>query len=109
MEFQNQIRWRVYSWWQYSVRNLARERKSEAENRYIRPGRRHEFSPAKSINGEDNMNNREFDRVSQKDREFEELLCLSYLFTHAGYVESPEESELPLADNVDLNPHHSCN
>ena len=55
------------------------------------------------------MNNREFDRVSQKDREFEELLCLSYLFTHAGYVESPEESELPLADNVDLNPHHSCN
>lgn len=54
------------------------------------------------------MNNREFDRVSQKDREFEELLCLSYLFTHAGYVETPEESEIPSSENTDLYPHHSC-
>jgi len=90
------------------VRDLARERKSEAENRNIRPGRHHEFSPARSWNGEDNMNNREFDRVSQKDREFEELLCLSYLFTHAGYVETPEESEIPSSENTDLYPHHSC-
>src|ERR1700722_8903157 len=100
MEFQNQIRWRMYCPWRLAVRNLARERISEAENRYNRPGRRHEFSPARSTNCEDNMNNREFDRVSQKDREFEELVCLSYLFTHAGYVETPEESEMPLADNV---------
>lgn len=55
------------------------------------------------------MNNSEFDRVSQKDREFEELLCLSYLFTHSGYVESPDEAEMRRADSADLNLHYSCN
>ena len=53
--------------------------------------------------------NIEFDRVSQKDREFEELLCLAYLFTHAGYVETPGESELSPVDDSDLYSHHLCN
>jgi hypothetical protein len=91
------------------MRNWARERNSEAENLYIRPGRRHEFSPAKSLNGEDNMDNREFNRVDQKDREFEELLCLAYLFKRSGYVETPGDSELPPTDNAESYPHYSCN
>jgi len=55
------------------------------------------------------MNNCEFDRVSQKDREFEELLCLAYLFTHAGYVETADETEIPPADNAAIYPHYSYN
>jgi len=40
-------------------------------------------------------------RVGQKDREFEELLCLAYLLTHSNSAEGKDESENPLADNVE--------
>jgi hypothetical protein len=65
--------------------------------------------PPNNLTARKTMNNREFDRVSQKDREFEELLCLSYLFTHSGYVEAPGESEVHPADDAELYPHYSCN
>jgi hypothetical protein len=55
------------------------------------------------------MDNREFNRVDQKDREFEELLCLAYLFKRSGYVETPGDSELPPTDNAESYPHYSCN
>jgi len=48
------------------------------------------------------MNNPDLDRISPKEREFEELLCLAYLFTHLSSDVSLDESEDPLADNVEL-------
>jgi len=63
----------------------------------------------------DTMNNRYVDRVGwvdrigQKDREFEELLCLAYLFTHSVYDESPDESEIPLVDDAELFQNFFCN
>jgi hypothetical protein len=48
------------------------------------------------------MNNRHFETVSQEDREFEELLCLAYLFTHSLSAEAPSDSEVPPADDADL-------
>lgn len=55
------------------------------------------------------MNNGYLDRVSQRDRELEELLCLAYLFTHSIYDESPEECEVLLADDTELCPDYFCN
>ena len=49
------------------------------------------------------MNNRSIDRVTQKDREFEELLCLAYLFTHASSFVEVGEAGNPPADNVELH------
>jgi len=61
------------------------------------------------------MNNRHvdtvgsIDRTGQRDRELEELLCLAYLFTHSVYDESPDECEIPLADDIELNQDFFCN
>jgi hypothetical protein len=55
------------------------------------------------------MNNRYVETVGQKDREFEELLCLAYLFTHSVYAETPDECEVLLADNGDMYPILSWN
>jgi hypothetical protein len=52
------------------------------------------------------MNDRYVEAVGQKDREFEELLCLAYLFTHSVYAEAPDEFEVLLADNGDIYPIH---
>lgn len=48
------------------------------------------------------MNNRHVDSVGQRDREFEELLCLAYLFTHSVRDESPEDFEIPRENYADL-------
>ena len=61
------------------------------------------------MRGRDVMNNRYADRVGQKDREFEELLCLAYLFTHSVTDEAPVEPEFPLADDSDLYQNYFCN
>lgn len=55
------------------------------------------------------MNNRYVEAVGQEDREFEELLCLAYLFTHSVYAETPDECEVLLADNGDMFPILSWN
>jgi hypothetical protein len=62
------------------------------------------------------MNNRNVDIVghvdtaNQRDREFEELLCLAYLFTHSVYAEFPVgDSDLPCADDADLYQDYFCN
>jgi hypothetical protein len=55
------------------------------------------------------MNNRHVDSVGQKDREFEELLCLAYLFTHSVYAENPDESEILLVDDGASFPSHLWN
>ena len=55
------------------------------------------------------MNNRYVGTVGQKDREFEELLCLAYLFTHSVNDEFPDESEIPLVDDAELFPNYFCN
>jgi hypothetical protein len=55
------------------------------------------------------MNNRYVDAVGQRDREFEELLCLAYLFTHSVFAEAPDECEVLLADNGDMFPILSWN
>ena len=55
------------------------------------------------------MNNRYVDRVGQRDREFEELLCLAYLFTHTVSDEAPVEADFPLADDSDLYQNYFCN
>ena len=55
------------------------------------------------------MNNRYVEMAGQQDREFEELLCLAYLFTHSVYAEAPDECEVLLADNGDIFPIHCWN
>jgi hypothetical protein len=55
------------------------------------------------------MNNRYVDTVGQDDREFEELLCLAYLYTHSVYAEAPDGSEIPLTDDADLYARYFCN
>ena len=50
------------------------------------------------------MTNRYVEPAGQQDREFEELLCLAYLFTHAVYADAPDEYEVLLADNGDMFP-----
>jgi hypothetical protein len=60
------------------------------------------------------MNNRHMDgfdyanTADQRDREFEELLCLAYLFTHSVYDESPCGSEIPQADNAMPYANYLC-
>jgi hypothetical protein len=55
------------------------------------------------------MNNRYVETVSQKDREFEELLCLAYLFTHSVDDEFPDEPEIPQAGVADLIQNYYLN
>jgi hypothetical protein len=50
------------------------------------------------------MNNRYVETAGQKDREFEELLCLAYLFTHSVYAEAPDEYEILLTDSGNMYP-----
>ena len=49
------------------------------------------------------MNNRYVDRLSQKDSEFEELLCLAYLFTHSVHDEFSEACEILQVDDAELS------
>ena len=55
------------------------------------------------------MNNRYLNSLGQKDREFEELLCLAYLFTHSVVDESSDEVEFPLVDDSELMANYFCN
>jgi hypothetical protein len=55
------------------------------------------------------MNNRYVETLSQKDREFEELLCLAYLFTHSVDDETPDEYEILRADEADISQDYFCN
>lgn len=55
------------------------------------------------------MDDRYLNTAGQKDREFEELLCLAYLFTHSVYAEAPDEFEVLLADNGDMFPINCWN
>jgi hypothetical protein len=59
--------------------------------------------------GRNAMKNRHVDTVGQEDREFEELLCLAYLFTHSVYAESPDDYEIPPVDYGELFQNHFCN
>jgi hypothetical protein len=55
------------------------------------------------------MNNRNLKSLGQRDREFEELLCLAYLFTHSVCDETPDDVEFPLVDDTDLYQNYFCN
>jgi hypothetical protein len=48
------------------------------------------------------MNSHDLSKGGQKDRELEELLCLAYLFTHPNPDVDLDESEAPVAENVEL-------
>jgi hypothetical protein len=48
------------------------------------------------------MNDNNLSKGGQNDRELEELLCLAYLFTHSNFDVDLDESEDPVADNVEL-------
>jgi len=48
------------------------------------------------------MDDNNLSKGGQNDRELEELLCLAYLFTHSNSNVGPDESEDPMADNVEL-------
>ena len=55
------------------------------------------------------MNNRYVETVSQKDREFEELLCLAYLFTHSVDDEFSDEREILRVDEAEVYQDFFCN
>jgi hypothetical protein len=55
------------------------------------------------------MDDRYVEAAGQRDREFEELLCLAYLFTHSVYGEAADESEILQVDDSDLYANVSWN
>ncbi len=46
------------------------------------------------------MNNQHVDSLGEKDREFEELLCLAFLFSHSVSDESSEAWEVPMPEDA---------
>lgn len=55
------------------------------------------------------MNNLYVDTAGQKDREFEALLCLAYLFTHSAYAEAPDQAEILPVEDAELYANYSWN
>jgi hypothetical protein len=98
-----------------SARDYARERKSKAENPYIGPiGVKSSLPPSDVVKSNEltrrkTMDNRYVEAAGQRDREFEELLCLAYLFTHSVYGEAADESEILQVDDSDLYANVSWN
>jgi hypothetical protein len=68
-----------------------------------------ELTKSNDLTRRKTMDNRYVEAAGQRDREFEELLCLAYLFTHSVYGEALDESEIPPADDADLYANVSWN